>query len=263
MPTLRRFAAGEIIIRESEPGETAYVIEQGRVEVTKRLGEENVHLAYLGPEETFGEMSMIDEKPRSATVRAVEETLVREIHRDGFFDCLRTDPDAGLNLLKVLFERLRETQASLLELKRSASRRSAELAGVPLTAAGLQAGVQVSLEGLTQRAVDALPVNPFPIRKFPFRIGRHSHDALAHNDLRIPDSPPHQVSRHHVTLMVRDGRVGVLDRGSALGALVDGQRIGGAKGEAGPAFFRGSEGTLVLGSEDSDFRYRVTVKRSS
>ncbi len=87
--TLHRYKSGEVILRENEAGDTAYIIEQGRVEIIKELDDRYVHLAYLGVGQTFGEMSMIDDKPRSATVKAVEDTLVREIHRDNFFDTLR------------------------------------------------------------------------------------------------------------------------------------------------------------------------------
>jgi CRP-like cAMP-binding protein len=91
MITLSRYQAGEVIVQENDFGETAYVITQGQVEVTKGLHGQNVHLAYLGAGETFGEMSMIDEKPRSATVTAVTETLVNEIRRDDFFNTFQAD----------------------------------------------------------------------------------------------------------------------------------------------------------------------------
>ena len=103
MITLRRYEPGEVIIRENDFGETAYVIGQGQVEVTKELDGQNVHLAYVGVGETFGEMSMIDEKPRSATVTAVTPTMVSEIRRDEFFKSLQTDPKVALTLLKILF----------------------------------------------------------------------------------------------------------------------------------------------------------------
>ncbi len=117
----RRYEAGEVIIRENDVGETAYVIAQGKVEVSKQLDGQKVHLAYLGAGETFGEMSMIDEKPRSATVTAVTETLVSEIRRDDFFDSFQTEPKVALELLKVPFDRLREADARILvgQLKRS------------------------------------------------------------------------------------------------------------------------------------------------
>jgi signal transduction histidine kinase/ActR/RegA family two-component response regulator len=110
----RRYEAGEVIIRENEVGETAYVIAQGKVEVSKQLDGQKVHLAYLGAGETFGEMSMIDEKPRSATVTAVTETLVSEIRREDFFNNFQAEPKAALELLKVPFDRLREADARIL-----------------------------------------------------------------------------------------------------------------------------------------------------
>jgi len=119
MITLTRYQAGEIIIQENDLGETAYVITQGQVEVSKELQGQKVHLAYLGAGETFGEMSMIDEKPRSATVTAVSETVVSEIRRDDFFNSFQTDPQVALQLLKVLFERLREADARILELQKA------------------------------------------------------------------------------------------------------------------------------------------------
>src|SRR5215831_6702806 len=106
--TLRRYEAGEVIVQENDLGDMAYFIEQGQVEVSKALDGQTIHLAYLGAGEIFGEMSMIDEKPRSATVTAVTETVVSELQRDDFFNSFQTDPKVALALLKVLFERLRE-----------------------------------------------------------------------------------------------------------------------------------------------------------
>src|SRR4029434_16810 len=77
--TLRQYEAGEVIVQENDLGETAYLIEQGQVEVSKELDGQHVHLAYLGAGAIFGEMSMIDEKPRSATVTAVTATVVSEL----------------------------------------------------------------------------------------------------------------------------------------------------------------------------------------
>src|SRR5262245_33282918 len=117
----RRYRPGEVIIRENEVGETAYVITHGRVEVSKELNGQKLHLAYLGVGETFGEMSMIDEKPRSATVTAVTETFVSEIRRDDFFTSFHTEPKVALELLKVPFDRLRDADARILveHLRRS------------------------------------------------------------------------------------------------------------------------------------------------
>jgi len=260
--TLTRYQAGEVIVQENDVGDTAYVIAQGQVEVTKKLDGKNVHLAYLGVGETFGEMSMIDEKPRSATVTAMTETLVSEMRRDDFFNSFQTDPKVALALLKVLFERLREADAMILQLQKADSQRP-RAAFEPAAAVSSRGRLAVMLEGITPRAAGALPVTPFRITQFPFRIGRRSGDPLIYNDLMLPDAVPLQISRHHLAFVVEQGRVGVVDRGSTLGSWVDDQQVGGPSGLTGPVFFNGAEGVLVLGSRDSSFRYRVTVRRDA
>jgi CRP-like cAMP-binding protein len=257
MITLSRYEAGEVIIQENDLGETAYVITQGQVEVSKELQGQKVHLAYLGAGEPFGEMSMIDEKPRSATVTAVTETLVSEIRRDDFFHSFQTDPKVTLQLLKVLFERLREADARILELQKAEPQHA--LVPEVLPAGPASGQPSITLEGVTPRAAAALPATPFEITQFPFRIGRESADPLIYNDLMLPDSVPLQISRHHLAFIKHQDRVGVVDRGSTLGSWVDGRQIGGRSGVSGPVFFSGTEGLLVLGTQDSPFRYRVSL----
>jgi len=257
--TLRRYEVGEVIVREHDWGDTAYIIEQGQVEVSKDLDGYQVHLANLGAGDTFGEMSMIDEKPRSATVTAVTATVVREIQRDTFFHRLQTDPHVALTLLKVLFERLREAHTLILQLQKAAPPPTL-VPTVPLTVVPPRGQLTVTLEGDTPRAAAALPVTPFPITHFPFRIGRQSPDPLVYNDLMLPDAVPLQISRHHLAFIAHEGRVGVVDRGSTLGSWVDGHQFGGPSGFPGPVFFTGSEGLLVFGSGDSPFRYRVRLR---
>ncbi|MGH7834251.1 MAG: cyclic nucleotide-binding domain-containing protein [Candidatus Binatia bacterium] len=254
-----RYQAGQVIIRENDFGETAYIIEQGQVEVSKELDGQSVHLAYLGAGETFGEMSMIDEKPRSATVTAVAETVVSEILRDDFLNTFETNRKIALTLLKVLFERLREANSTILQL-RKVSAQHEPVPSEPLAVVPPRGQLTIALEGATPRAAAALPTTPFQITQFPFRIGRESTDPLVYNDLMIPDSVPLQISRHHLAFIVDEGRVGVVDRGSSLGSWVNGQRLGGPSGLSGPMFFTGSEGLVVLGNRDSPFRYRISLR---
>jgi CRP-like cAMP-binding protein len=257
--TLRRYEVGEVIVREHDCGDTAYIIEQGQVEVSKDLDGHQVPLANLGAGEAFGEMSMIDEKPRSATVTAVTATVVREIQRDTFFHSLQTDPHVALTLLKVLFERLREAHTLILQLQKAVPPPML-IPTAPLTVVPPQGQLTVTLEGVTPRAAAALPVTPFPITRFPFRIGRQSPDPLVNNDLMLPDAVPLQISRHHLAFVAQEGRIGVVDRGSTLGSWVDGHQFGGPSGFPGPVFFTGTEGLLVFGSEDSPFRYQVRLR---
>ena len=260
MVSTAQYKSGAIIIRENDHGETAYIIDSGRVEVTKHLQGKSIHLTYLYPGETFGEMSLIDDKPRSATVTAADDTEVRIIQRDQFFETLNSNPEVALKLLNTVFERLREASAMIARLQKDdttvTSAAELELPDV-LVSAGA-----VALKGSTPEAALALPQNPLPIRKFPFRIGRKSNDPLAHNDLNISDSVPFQISRHHVALVSQGGHIGIMDRGSTLGAIVDGQRLGGQHGHPGPVFLGAAGGTLILGTEESPFRFQLIVEES-
>jgi len=258
MITLRHFEPGEVIITENDVGETAYIIQQGKVQVTKQLDGKQVRLGDVSVGETFGEMSMIDDKPRSATVTALEQTIVREIHRDGFFESLQTDPEIAVSILKVLFERLRESHVKILQLQQAAPDACKHISdGVCATPD--RSGPPVFMEGLTPIASNSLPETPFPIRTFPFLIGRKSRDPLSYNDLRIADSVPLQISRHHMEFLKIGDRIGVSDRGSHLGSIVDGRLLGGDEGDPGPIFFEGSEGTLILGNSKSPFRYKIRI----
>ena len=258
MSKQRRFAAGEIIIRENDIGEAAYVIEQGRVKVTKKRGGRTVHLAELGPGGTIGEMSMIDEKPRSATVIAIEDSILREVHRNEFSAALQHETDAAIRLLRVIFERLREADARIAEL---ASFVQPEDDMTEDSTEPSDQGLYALLEPQTWEAEDLLPQGPVLIKQFPFRIGRPSNDPLVHNDLALNCKKPFQISRHHVSIVRSEGKIGVVDRGSARGAAVDDKLLGGKKGVRETVFFSPKGGMLRLGDEKSEIRFHVKIEQ--
>jgi hypothetical protein len=198
-------------------------------------------------------MNITDEQQRHSHVAAETETPLDELHREGLLGMVQSDPDSAVPLLKSFFRRLRDASSQVLELKSTL--------GQTLVADGVSPKVMLyaTLEGLTFRAAQSLPFHPLVIDSFPFRIGRLSGDLLTHNDLMIPDNRPFQLSRHHVTIFQENGRLGVSDRGSTLGAEIDGQRFGGRSHSIGPIFFKAGGGILVLGSSDSPFRYKVTI----
>jgi CRP-like cAMP-binding protein len=258
----REFEPGQVVFRENDPGETAFLIKQGRVEILKHLGTAKVHIAYIHPNEPFGEMSMIDQKPRSATAVAVERTVVQELHRDDFLENLESHPKIAMNLLKLLFERLREADSTIAQLHKA----HPELK--PTSQADREAPMSastflVTLQGLTEQARDALPEDPLQITRFPFRIGRQGPGAQPHNDLALPDKQPFQISRHHLSIIQAGNRIGISDRGNTIGSLLDGQRLGGQGSRATTIFLSGTESTLVLGNDNSPYRFRVTVGLSN
>jgi cation transporter-like permease len=103
------FAAGQIILREGDKGARLYIIEEGTVEISYGEGKRHVELARLGVGKYFGELSLFDDAPRSATVRAIEPATVLTLDRDDFVDFIKKDPAAGMIIMAELGSRLRHT----------------------------------------------------------------------------------------------------------------------------------------------------------
>jgi NADH dehydrogenase len=90
-----RFAAGQEIIRQGEPGSRFYMISSGKVEVVRRTGTDDQVLATLGPGQYFGEVALLQASGRTATVRAVEDTTVLSIARRDFTALVENLPILG------------------------------------------------------------------------------------------------------------------------------------------------------------------------
>ena len=76
------YAVGDTLFEEGEPGDQAYLVKSGEVEIVRKIGNEELVLARLGRGEIFGEMSLIDNQPRMATARISEEAELAVITRE-------------------------------------------------------------------------------------------------------------------------------------------------------------------------------------
>jgi CRP-like cAMP-binding protein len=104
------YTAGQEIVRQGDTGVGAFIIKSGRAEaVQDRVGHQH-KLAELKTGDVFGEMALLDEFPRSATVRAVEPTTCLGIQRWHFRGILESHPQIALALLPVLTKRLRNAE---------------------------------------------------------------------------------------------------------------------------------------------------------
>jgi len=96
------FEPNETIFREGERGDWLYVLVDGEVEVTRRVpGQAEVVLRRLGPGDCFGEISLVSDRPRSATVRSLTGVNVLAVDRDAFHALFSTLPP-----LRRFFEQL-------------------------------------------------------------------------------------------------------------------------------------------------------------
>jgi len=117
----RRFPKHKTIVEEGLPGDYMYIIREGRVSVSKLSddGREKI-LEFLEAGDFFGEMSLFDNSPRSASVRALVEVRVLALSRSDFLTVLRRSPDLAMAVIQELTRRLRQVdeQASSLSFQR-------------------------------------------------------------------------------------------------------------------------------------------------
>lgn len=112
----KNFKPGEVIVRENTPGNSAFIIDSGKVEVSKNIGNQRIVFTKLERGSIFGEMCLVDNSPRSATVTALEETTVTVLSQVNFQQFLKQNP-AAQTIFRVLADRLRETDIMVNPLR--------------------------------------------------------------------------------------------------------------------------------------------------
>ena len=110
MINLQQFGPGELIVKEGDFGENVYIIKEGKVEVYREDESKKIVFGILSESEVFGEMAVIDDRPRSASVRSLENTTLKVLHRDQFLDLLQKDRESSISILQGIFARLREAK---------------------------------------------------------------------------------------------------------------------------------------------------------
>jgi CRP/FNR family cyclic AMP-dependent transcriptional regulator len=104
----REYPRNSVILFEDDPGDSLYIVSSGQVKVVL-IGEDGreVILSVLSDGDFFGEMSLIDDEPRSAHVIAMKDSLLLVLRRDDFQQQINQHPSIAVKLLKVLVQRLR------------------------------------------------------------------------------------------------------------------------------------------------------------
>src|SRR5262245_39602879 len=110
---MRQFTKNETIVRQGEMGLGLYVIARGRVKVDREQNGVRLQVAELGPEMFFGEMSLLDNKPRSATVTGIEDSECLLLTRDSFVKLMNKYPEIPIRMARVLAERVRVANEKL------------------------------------------------------------------------------------------------------------------------------------------------------
>jgi len=111
------FGQGQELFHQGDSGDTAYIIIDGNAEVLIDSPGGELAVAKIGKNELVGEIAILCDVPRTATVRADDQVTTLAISKDLFFQMVREYPDMGIEIMRELAQRLEQTNAQLRDAR--------------------------------------------------------------------------------------------------------------------------------------------------
>jgi CRP/FNR family transcriptional regulator, cyclic AMP receptor protein len=127
------FAQGETLCRQGDPGDAAYIVLEGEADVLVETSGGPVRVAGIGKNDIVGEIAILCDVPRTATVQATSRLVALRVSKDGFFNLVTQFPQIAVEVMGELASRLHQTTQRLTEA-------SARLRGIEASGAGAGRG---------------------------------------------------------------------------------------------------------------------------
>lgn len=242
---------GELIFREGEESDYAYLIVSGNVEIFKRSERGTILLASLGEGELFGEMGLLSHEPRSASAAAEGPVVIQRIDAVSLERMLGECPKEITQMMRALMERLREGNQKISRLVA----KSAQFQLMNLEPPTIKRVTLLPLSAVTKAAI-----GQGMVIQLPFRVGRstgeESEKTLDWNNLTLPAAEEAMLSPNHFAIQKHPEGMSVVDRGSRFGMVVNDVSIGSMH-EDYEALLQPGDNIVVAGDASSDFRFCV------
>jgi CRP/FNR family cyclic AMP-dependent transcriptional regulator len=183
----RSFERGAVLFREGEPGREMFVVQQGRVVISKRVGAVEKVLTTLGQGEFLGEMAILNAAPRSATATCAEDCRLLVLDAATFESMVLGSPEIALRMVRTLAERLQEADRQIENLLlRDARARVVHFLG---DAAERAAGEEGALLALTPEDIAArLGLDPRKVKEALDSLERARLLEIGERGLRVRDA---------------------------------------------------------------------------
>lgn len=241
----RTFETKEIIFREGEQGDNAYIIQAGAVEILKHAEHGDVQLAVLDEGAVFGEMALFEPRNmRSASARALNQVQVEVISSEVFSEMMGQCPQQLQMIMYTILHRLRDTNQRLAAKERATV--------------------------LLDQTMDQLTISPncekldfeprtIKVANLPFSIGGYpvGEDKPNNNDMDLPsEGPPMIISQRHCKIERQQDGVYLVDEGSRFCTNVNGKPIGRGK-VSNKAPLQIGENKVTLGDFTSPYKLLI------
>ncbi len=244
----RSLTAGDILFREGDTANEAFIIREGEIEILKHASHGEVRLAVLAAGDVLGELALFEQgMPRSATARALSNATCDVIAREEFESLLGQCPPRIMPVIMMVLDRLRNTNKRLTESEAHSVVLEVDISKITVTSLSEPALFE-PLEVIAARL-------PCKIGGYELASGLEKKHQQNHVNVASAETPP-IVSSQHCQVEIFEGGVHLRDLGSRFTTIVNGIQIGRGKG-AYVAPLQKGENTLQLGGIGSPVMIKV------
>ena len=216
-------AAGSFIFREGDLGTEMFILQEGQVEILKTVSGVDEQLAILEKGDFFGEMSLLEDLPRTASARAVSDCKVIRINGATFDQMLRSKPEIAVRIMRKLSRRLRQTDQMLREALGTPD----EVSAVRVPEMPAQEKPPAPSTMAPQKLVHVSGMEMHLSTSSETLIGRRDPVTGIHPDVDLtPIDTQRSTSRRHAKIYRRGGKFFVCEEiGTMNGTFVNGERV--------------------------------------
>ncbi len=228
-PYIVQASKGTVLFKEGDLGKEMYFVHSGKVSLEKNMGGKNEQLAVLEKGDFFGEMSLLDDLPRSATAVVEEDAELLKIDHENFKKILQTNIEIAVRIIRKYAIRLRQANE---KLKRFATDRKEIESGVQEIIESVKTHTENQITKSTPlpklgELISQDGENTFLLTKETTLIGRFDPVTNLAPDFDLSEMDKgRSVSRRHARLQLIDGEFYLTEEiGVANGTFVNGKRV--------------------------------------
>lgn len=220
------FRKGEVVFNEGDPGAEMYVVQSGQVEVYRNMNDEKRFVRLFEKGDFFGEMSLLEGMPRTATAEVVEDAELIVINGATFDQMIKSNIEIAVRMLRKLSKRLRET-TDQLELALTSQGKAVAIPGEERESAPIHGTEDLEKPPVLAEFMAEGSLKVFPIFKEISLVGRKDPVTGIVPDVDLTEEDvKRSVSRRHAKLICSNGQFYLAEEvGTLNGTFINGKRL--------------------------------------